>query len=120
MRQTLGKGRGWTGRRIRLPKGLFAANTWMPPLVGRVPSDEEFSRQERLVVISERMCQRHFGGSPAAIGQTLAFSGRTWLIIGVMPKGFQFPDPSTDLWVPITTTDRWNDPREHETFWHDT
>jgi predicted permease len=85
----------------------------IPPLIGRVPSDEEFSRQERLVVISEGMCQRHFGGSPAAIGQTLAFSGRTWLIIGVMPKGFQFPDPSTDLWVPITTTDRWNDPREH-------
>ena len=91
----------------------FFALLGIPPLVGRVPSDEEFTRQVRLVVISERMCQRYFGGSPAVIGQTLAFSGKTWLIIGVMPAGFQFPDANTDLWVPITTTDRWNEPREH-------
>jgi predicted permease len=91
----------------------FFAMLGTPPRAGRVPSDEEVSREERLVVISDRMSQRYLRDSASAIGQTLIFSGKTWLVVGIMPARFQFPDPETDLWVPITTTDRWHEPRDH-------
>jgi putative ABC transport system permease protein len=55
----------------------------------------------RTVVISNRLWQRLFAGRPEAIGQTLVLAGTAHEIIGVMPKGFVFPDVGPDFWAPM-------------------
>ena len=53
-----------------------------------------------VIVLSHRLWQRLFAGSPDAIGQSLTLGGTAVTIVGVMPKSFNFPDSSVDFWAP--------------------
>jgi len=45
-----------------------------------------------VVVLNYRFWQRHFGGDPYIIGQTLEINHAPYTIIGVMPRSFAFND----------------------------
>ena len=72
----------------------------VPALYGRTltAADDAYAAP-RVVVLSHRLWQRMFNGGPAAVGQTLALSGRVHTVIGVMPASFRFPDEQTELWT---------------------
>lgn len=77
----------------------------VPPVVGRVFTDEEeLPGHERLAILSFGAWQRRFGGSPDVAGQTLQLDGQTFEVVGVMPRGFQFPpgDRDVEVWSPLT------------------
>ena len=77
----------------------------VPPVVGRVFTDEEeLPGHERLAILSYGSWQRRFGGSPNVAGQTLQLDGQTFEVVGVMPRGFQFPpgDRDVEVWSPLT------------------
>jgi predicted permease len=63
------------------------------PLIGRNldPSDAE-NGGHSVVVLDYRFWQRHFGGDPHVIGQTLEINHGPYTIIGVMPRSFAFND----------------------------
>jgi len=42
-----------------------------------------------VTIISQGLWLRRYGGSPAAIGQTLVFDGKPYTVIGVAPAGFR-------------------------------
>jgi hypothetical protein len=43
---------------------------------------------------------QELGGNPAIIGTNVTLDGRPRTVIGVMPRGFWFPDPSVRIWTP--------------------
>jgi predicted permease len=57
---------------------------------------------ERAVVIGYHLWQEVFGGSPSALGKSLAVNKRIYVVAGVMPLGFSFPG-NTDLWLAGTS-----------------
>jgi predicted permease len=69
------------------------------PAIGR-----EFSAEERkaasAVLIGYAYWQKHFGGRPEALGQTIRMAEMNLTIVGVMPAGFSFPH-KTDIWVTV-------------------
>jgi putative ABC transport system permease protein len=71
------------------------------PALGRnfTPEEERFGGPSA-VLISYRLWQRRFGGSPAAVGRTLRVSPFSYSVVGVMPASFHFPDRDVDLWSP--------------------
>jgi putative ABC transport system permease protein len=73
------------------------------PVEGRAFTEEEDKKEgNRVAVIGYELCQRKFGSSSDAIGQTVTldtFGRRTYTIVGVMPRGFQFPGKS-EIWLP--------------------
>jgi len=72
------------------------------PAIGRTFNPDEFSLgRETVVVLSHRLWQRRFGGSPAAIGSTTTVNGRPFTIVGVMPPSFDYPGPRYELWAPL-------------------
>jgi predicted permease len=75
------------------------------PSLGRAFDVREQQAAAPLVVISHRLWQRRFGGSPEVLGATIdldgAFNGRV-RVIGVMPERFQFPDRTIPLWLPLS------------------
>jgi hypothetical protein len=73
----------------------------VPPMLGRVLAPDEEGRDDRVVVLSERIWRRRLGADPAAVGRTIRMSSQPYTIVGVMPAGFHFPDAKTDFWIPI-------------------
>src|SRR6204780_1187575 len=53
------------------------------------------------VLLSWGLWKRRFGGDPAILNQAIDLDAQPYIVIGVMPAGFDFPDPSTQLWTPV-------------------
>jgi putative ABC transport system permease protein len=82
--------------------GSLLAVLGVRPQLGRVqtPEDDRIGAP-RTVVISDGLWQRLFAGRDDALGQTLILAGEPHVVIGVMPKGFRFPDVGPDFWAPM-------------------
>jgi predicted permease len=80
----------YVGRRMMALLGV-------QPALGRDFSDDENGLRE--VLISNEWWQARFAGAPSAIGATVAIDGEPRVIVGVMPRGFYFPDARSRLWA---------------------
>jgi putative ABC transport system permease protein len=70
------------------------------PLHGRSLAS---ARNQQAVVLSFSLWSRTFGSDRQAIGRSITLDGYNYEVVGVMPRGFQFPDRQTELWVSITS-----------------
>src|SRR5580693_2848953 len=75
------------------------------PLFGRMI--EPFDAGHPVVVLNCRFWQRHFGGDPHIIGQTLEINHAPYTIVGVMPRSFAFNDVAGvgDVYLPASLMD---------------
>jgi putative ABC transport system permease protein len=84
----------------------FFSTLGIPPLLGRVFTPEEDQPgRSNVVVLSHRLWQEHFGSNPAIVGQNIQLDGQSYLVAGVMPATFQFPE-FAQMWTPIAWTDK--------------
>src|SRR5215208_2143465 len=58
------------------------------PALGRLfaPEEEQFGRH-RVVLLSNKLWQRRFGGDPNIAGRELRLGGESYTVAGVMPRG---------------------------------
>lgn len=74
---------------------------------GRVFTEgEDQPEQDGVVVLSHGLWTRAFGGEEGVIGQSVVLNGRSRKVIGIMPKGFGFPAPATEFWVPLAPNEQ--------------
>ena len=75
---------------------------------GRALLEEEGQvGRNKVVVLSDALWQRRFGGDPNVLGRAVTLNGEPYTIVGVMPPSFQFGrefGPPADFWAPITFT----------------
>lgn len=71
------------------------------PALGRsfLP-DEEKPGSNHVVLLSDGLWQRQFGGDRVIVNQTIQLNGESYTVVGVMPAGFQFGG-NRELWVPF-------------------
>jgi putative ABC transport system permease protein len=62
--------------------------------------DEEVPANAKRVVLSDGLWRRRFGADPSLVGRTILVDAEQWLVVGVMPRGFDFPMRS-ELWAPL-------------------
>jgi predicted permease len=74
------------------------------------PEEEEPGR-DGVVVLSDGLWRRRFGSDPGILGRTLVLDGEPRTVVGVMPRGFRFPDAEIDVWIPIGFHDYERDSR---------
>lgn len=76
----------------------FFATLDGPVAAGRplTPSDDAIP----VALISQRLAARLFGGAEAAVGRQLTLRPRTYTVIGVVTREFQFPSAKIDVWLP--------------------
>lgn len=77
----------------------------VPPLLGRVFNEADGpagEQPQRVVVLTYRFWQRHFGGRPEAVGQTLYLNREPYTVIGVLPRPYFHTGP--EILVPIHLT----------------
>ena len=56
---------------------------------------------EPVVVLSHGLWQSHFGGDVAIVGRTVDMGGTRHRVVGVLPKGFAYPDAEVQLYIPL-------------------
>lgn len=88
------------------------------PLHGRQFLPEEQKQgNNRSVMLSYALWQRRFGSDQGIVGKTISMNGFSYLVVGVMPKGFQFPtkdvlpalqslEKPVEAWVPVALADQ--------------
>ena len=95
----------------------FFSVVGVSPTLGRTYTEEEDRPgANHVVVISHSLWQTRFGGDPDVCGKTMLLDGVPYNILGVMPRGFQFPraadlpsfyqlPPRTEVWTPAGFTE---------------
>ena len=80
--------------------GLFPALDVHPSLGRLFDTAEGSPGRDRVVILSHRLWQRVFGGDPDVLRKQIVLDGRSYSVIGVMPRGFRFPAAPQLLWLP--------------------
>jgi predicted permease len=62
---------------------------------------------EQSVVLSHAAWQRWFGGDPAILSQAVTLNTQRFVVIGVMPPEFRFPDARTAAWLAFPAPAAW-------------
>jgi putative ABC transport system permease protein len=84
----------------------FFATLGVRPMLGRVLSpDEDQPGRSHVVVLSYPLWQEHFGANSDIVGRDINLDGQPYLVAGVMPASFRFPD-FAQMWTPMAWTDQ--------------
>jgi predicted permease len=71
------------------------------PEIGRLYTDEEDRpKGPRLVLLSHPLWETTFGSDPSIVGKAITLDGSAYTVLGVMPRGFNYPD-GVQFWTPI-------------------
>ena len=79
---------------------LFELARVRPQLGRTLSADDERPGAPGVVVIGNAVWENRFASDRNVIGQTIRVNGEPSTIVGVMPKGFEFP-VRQDVWVPL-------------------
>src|ERR1043166_7281865 len=71
------------------------------PALGRTfLPEEEKPGKNKVVLLSDALWEKQFGGDRSIVDQTIQLNGDSYTVVGVMPPGFRFI-AARELWVPF-------------------
>src|ERR1700722_18608035 len=90
----------------RMSGGVLPA-LGVEPLLGRIFTQQEDDQHQQVTVLSYATWQSRFHGDPAILGKKILLDRKPYVVIGVMPRNFEFPLipghlNQSELWVPIS------------------
>jgi putative ABC transport system permease protein len=79
------------------------------PMVGRTFTEQEEDAHTPVVVIAYPLWLNRYHRDPQVVGKSIVLDRRAYTIVGVMPRGFEFPlQPGlldhSQLWAPLSLT----------------
>jgi predicted permease len=83
---------------------LFSVLGARPALGRDFSASDDIPGAPRVVILSQGLFRRRFGSDPQIIGKRIWLNYEKYDVIGVMPRGFQFPDRDPQLWAPVQFT----------------
>lgn len=92
----------------RLSGTVFPA-LGISPLMGRWFTQQEDDQKQQVAVVSYAFWQDRLHGNPGVLGTKFQLDRKLYEVIGVMPRGFEFPlQPGhlnhSELWIPLSLT----------------
>src|SRR2546423_2365129 len=92
--------------------GQISADTFsflgVQPILGRLfrPEEDELNAPP-VALIGYQVWQEHFAGDKSVVGKTIPINGKQVSVVGVMPKGWRFPE-ICDIWMPLQLEEKTN------------
>jgi predicted permease len=92
----------------RMTTSVFAT-LGVAPWMGRVFTEQEDTQHAQVAVLSYGTWKSHFNGAQNILGTKILLDRKPYMVIGVMPRAFEFPLMSShlervELWVPMSFT----------------
>ncbi len=79
----------------------FLETLRVEPILGSLYASDEGDIGEQSIYLSEHIWERRFSSDPGIVGQTIPFYEQSWVVRGVMPRGFGYADGGNDYWIPL-------------------
>jgi putative ABC transport system permease protein len=92
--------------------GQISADTFsflgVQPILGRLfrPEEDDLNAPP-VALIGYQVWQEHFAGDRGVVGKIIPINGKQVTVIGVMPKGWRFPE-ICDIWMPLQLEEKDN------------
>ena len=96
---------------FKVTSGLFEALNVRPQLGRTFVRDDETFGRHRVVILSDALWKRRYGGDPSIVGRSLTLDGEPYEVVGVMPPHFFFPE-GCDIWAPLSFDPKVSPPRD--------
>jgi putative ABC transport system permease protein len=101
-----------SGERSELPELVSArGGSWnlfpmlgVKPALGRNFTESEDGPGGDVVMLTWNLFERRFAGDAAIVGRRIHLDGKPYTVVGVLPKGFTYPDAKVQLWVPFASS----------------
>jgi predicted permease len=92
----------------RMSSGVLPALD-VQPLMGRFFTQQEDEQHQQVALLSYETWRKRFHGDPGILGQKILLDRKPYVVIGVMPRNFEFPlvpghINRSELWVPFSPT----------------
>jgi putative ABC transport system permease protein len=87
------------------------------PKMGRafLPEEEQPGKDQE-IILSYGLWERRFASDPNILNRIVKVDGKSFTIIGVMDKGFDFPMPA-EAWMPLALTVKQRSERNSRSIW---
>jgi putative ABC transport system permease protein len=77
------------------------------PILGRVFTQEDDDQRNKVAVLSYGTWRNRFNADPKVLGSKILLDREPYIVIGVMPRDFEFPllagrTSQSELWVPMS------------------
>jgi predicted permease len=88
--------------------GEFVSASYFPilgisPILGRtfLPGEDEVPMRDAVMILTEGLWKRRYGGDPGIIGKSIRTSTRSYTVVGIMPASFTGISDTAQIWVPL-------------------
>ena len=87
------------------------------PKMGRtfLPEEEQPGKEQE-IILSYGLWERRYASDPNILNKTVKVDGKSFTIVGVMDKGFDFPMPA-EAWMPLALTVKQRSERNSRYIW---
>jgi putative ABC transport system permease protein len=85
----------------RVSPNLFSLLGVYPRLGHGFEPGQDDPQNAYVVVLSDGLWKRRFGGDNGIIGRVIQLNGQSHTVIGVMPPDFRYPGREFELWAPL-------------------
>ncbi|MEP6706297.1 MAG: ABC transporter permease [Pyrinomonadaceae bacterium] len=110
------------GESARLQGAVVSADLFpllgIAPMIGRgfLPDEDKPGDTGRVVILSQELFQKRFNSNAGVLNQPMVLDGKTYTIVGVMPRAFQFPiqNEPVELWTTFAVEREGKEPITEE------
>ncbi len=87
------------------------------PKMGRtfLPEEEQPGKEQE-IILSYGLWERRYASDPNILNKIVKVDGKSFTIVGVMDKGFDFPMPA-EAWMPLALTVKQRSERNSRSLW---
>jgi putative ABC transport system permease protein len=95
----------------------FFQTIGVQPLLGRtfLPEEEELGKDQE-IILGHALWEQRYASDPNIVGKNIKVDGKSFTVVGVMSKGFDYPMPA-EAWVPLSMDVKERLRRDHRWLW---
>ncbi|HVN94758.1 MAG TPA: ABC transporter permease [Terracidiphilus sp.] len=94
-----------TLKNAEVSSNLFSTLGVEPALGRGFTAADDTAGANGTAVLSWSLWKRRFGGDPGVVNKTVYIDAKPYTVIGVMPAWFEYPEATTQIWIPVYQSD---------------